>query len=56
MSQKTTDTSDYVGHMCSVCGKLIKLSESNGYYRRDPSGKILEAAHIKCRFPIRKNP
>lgn len=55
MTPRVTDTSPYVGHHCSICKKLIKLSHSDGWWRWDPQKKrVVEAAHIGCKFPNRK--
>ena len=55
MPRGVTDTSPYVGHLCSICGKLVKLSHNNGWYRWDVYTKqVEEAAHIACKFPNRK--
>lgn len=57
MTARVTDTSPYVGHLCSICGELVKLSHNNGWYRWGIEPKrVVEAAHIACKFPIRKDP
>lgn len=57
---KQTDSSDYVGHRCQVCGELVNVAagsksttKGGSYWRRHPGGHI-EAWHLNCLMGVNR--
>ena len=47
-----SDTAEYVGHNCQICGRKVFISKGHGLWRRvGPLFGRVEAYHMRCLFP-----